>query len=173
MNICRLLVLCNGGNFMRGWSARECRLVKFLHHSVTMGYCYQMPEREKAGSAHQNGHGRSIGLFLRQVACEIRVNLRFLWVSIYLLDILSCRNTINNLKMITSFAILFRASSEHASFLLKGKLCCCLNRPKLLDIVNCWWCCCKTVYLINIQIYLYNGEVSMFQDIKYNAHNVS
>lgn len=31
---------------MTGWSAREFRLVKFLHPSVTMRYCYQMPERE-------------------------------------------------------------------------------------------------------------------------------
>jgi hypothetical protein len=46
-NICRLLVLCNQGNFTKGRSVRECRLLKFLHHSVTMGSCYQMPEWEK------------------------------------------------------------------------------------------------------------------------------
>ena len=53
----------------------------------------------KAVSGQQNGHGRSIELLLRQVACEIGVNVRFLWVSMYLLNILSCSKTINNLKI--------------------------------------------------------------------------
>ena len=47
MNICRLFVLCNEGNFMTSQSARKCSLLQFLRHSVPEGYCYQTPEQEK------------------------------------------------------------------------------------------------------------------------------